>query len=322
MVRVSPVELSEGTPRGAGYRHEALFYAGHEQFMGGTVPFIRDAVEADEPILVVLGAAKIGALRQELRSGAERVVFADMSEVGTNPARIIPAWKTFIDTYGASGRRLRGIGEPIWAGRSSDELDECERHEALLNLAFGDPDFWLLCPYDIDTLPEPVIAEARRNHPFLQFHEAGRQSAEYPGIDAFARPFDKALPPPPAHIPTFEFHAHNLEQLRAFVATHAEPAGLSTDRTAELVLAVNEVATNSLVHGGGGGVLAMWRTPGALVCEVRDSGTIDDPLAGRELPCFLDERGRGLWLANQLCELVQIRSTPAGSIVRLHTRHA
>jgi MEDS: MEthanogen/methylotroph, DcmR Sensory domain len=44
---------------------------------------------------------------------------------------------------------LRGIGEPLFATRSADELVECQRHEALLNLAFQDaPGFWLLCPYD------------------------------------------------------------------------------------------------------------------------------------------------------------------------------
>ena len=32
--------------------------------------------------------------------------------------------------------------------------------------------------------------------------------------------------------------------------------------------------------------------------------------------------GYGLWLANQLCDLVQIRSLPAGTAVRLHMRRA
>ena len=66
----------------------------------------------------------------------------------------------------ARGRRLRGIGEPIWADRSPDELVECQRHEALLNLAFADAgDFWLLCPYDVDALDPDVIAEAHHSHP-------------------------------------------------------------------------------------------------------------------------------------------------------------
>ena len=94
------------------------------------------------------------------------VTFADMAEVGVNPARIIPAWREFVDAHAGRGRRLRGIGEPIWAQRSPDELVECQRHEALLNLAFaGAEDFWLLCPYDVEALDPDVIAKAHHSHP-------------------------------------------------------------------------------------------------------------------------------------------------------------
>jgi hypothetical protein len=149
-----------------GFRHEALLYAGEDGFIEATLPWIRDAVAAGEPILVVVSAARIARLREELGSEAERVTFADMADVGTNPARIIPAWRAFVDTHAGQGRRLRGIGEPIWAQRSPDELVECQRHEALLNLAFaGAEAFWLLCPYDVDALDSDVIEKAHRSHP-------------------------------------------------------------------------------------------------------------------------------------------------------------
>src|ERR1700730_693628 len=119
-----------------GYRHEAFFYAGQDEFLAGTLPFIRDALAADEAILVVLAAPKIEALRRELDGQAERVSFAGMAAVGANPARIIPAWQDFVDHHEASGRQIWGIGEPVWAGRSAAELVECRRHEELLNVAF------------------------------------------------------------------------------------------------------------------------------------------------------------------------------------------
>jgi anti-sigma regulatory factor (Ser/Thr protein kinase) len=37
------------------------------------------------------------------------------------------------------------------------------------------------------------------------------------------------------------------------------------------------------------------------------------------MPPLSDEGGRGLWLANQLCDLVQIRSGENGTVVRLLT---
>jgi anti-sigma regulatory factor (Ser/Thr protein kinase) len=99
---------------------------------------------------------------------------------------------------------------------------------------------------------------------------------------------------------------------------HAAAAGLDRARTADLVLAVDEVATNSLRHGGGRGTLRIWRDAGALVCEVRDAGRLEDPMAGRERPAAERDRGRGLWMVNQLCDLVQLRSFPEGAAVRVH----
>src|SRR2546421_585138 len=84
------------------------------------------------------------------RRRARVVEFADMAKVGRNPARIIPVWRQFVSERAAGGGRIRGIGEPVWAGRGPSELAEAQRHEALLNLAFaGTPGMWLLCPYDV-----------------------------------------------------------------------------------------------------------------------------------------------------------------------------
>ena len=102
------------------------------------------------------------------------------------------------------------------------------------------------------------------------------------------------------------------------MAGHAAAAGLGPDRTADLVLAVDEIASNSLRHGGGRGTLRIWREDGALVCEVRDAGRIEDPLAGRQRPALDRDGGRGLWRVNQLCDLVQLRSFLDGAAVRVH----
>lgn len=117
-------------------------------------------------MLVAISRTKIERLRALIGRMEDKVRFVDMAEVGSNPVRIIPVWREFVDEHAESGVRLRGIGEPIWAERSPEELVECERHEALLNLAFVDaPPLWLLCPYDVDSLNESVVREAERNHP-------------------------------------------------------------------------------------------------------------------------------------------------------------
>lgn len=303
-----------------GYRHEAFLYAGSDDFMNGALSFIRDAVASAEPVLVVLAAAKIAALRHELSSTAERVSFADMATVGANPGRIISAWQQFVDQPQDGSSRLRGIGEPIWAGRTAAELDECERHEALLNVAFGDPRFWLLCPYDTEHLAPSVIEEARRNHRFVRENGVSRTSSDFPGPDALAAPFDRPLPDPPVLAAGLAFDITTLGSVRSFVTERAGALGLTGGRVDDLVVAANEVATNTIVHGAGGSSLRMWGESESVVCEVRDGGSITDQLAGRERPAPLNEGRRGLWLANQMCDLVQIRSTAAGTVVRLHVR--
>ena len=300
------------------YRHEAFFYASQDEFTAGTLPFVRDAVSADEPVLVVLDSAKITALRSALGADANRVAFADMSEVGANPARIIPIWQDFVERHSVGGRRVRGVGEPIWAGRSPAELAECKRHEELLNIAFDDSAFHLLCPYDSASLDRVVLDDARRSHPAVREDGITTASVSYPGVVALSAPFDEPLAPPLEVPAVREFAAGDLHDVRAWVQAHAATAGLTSERTADLVLAVNEITTNSLMYGGGQGAVSIWREHNAVICEVRDGGRITNPLADRTRPVSGVAGGRGLWLTNALCELVQIRAVPAGTVVRLH----
>jgi len=303
----------------ARFRHEALFYAGEEQFLAGTLPFVSTALAREEPVLAVLRRDRSALLREALGDAAELVRFQDMHQLGRNPARIIPAWREFLDQNAADGRGVRGIAEPIWPDRSQAELAECERHESLLNLAFDRGEAWhLLCPYDLDGLDEHVIESARRHHPFVTLDGGSRRSERYVNSTAPPDPFAGVLPAPATDIEVLRFGCEQLKMIRSAVATWAAGAMLGGERVERLVLAVNELASNSVRYGGGGGTLRLWSEPQTLVCEVRDGGHIEQPLAGRIRPTAGQHGGRGLWLVNQLCDLVQIRSTPSGTVVRLH----
>ena len=307
------------TGTAATFRHEAIFYGGLEGFVAGTVPFLREGITGGEPIFVVVSDDKIARLRDALGADADAVRFADMVDVGKNPARIIPAWAEFVDEAGATGKPFRGIGEPISAARTPDELVECERHEALLNLAFADGPGWrLACPYDMATLPPVVLDEARRNHPYLREGEGEYVSQTYWDLPAISAPFDRPLPEPPGSAESMTFDAASLGEARHFVGERAQAWGLGPERADGLVLAASEVATNTIRHGGGDGLLRMWTSDGSLICEVSDRGSIADPLVGRRDPRWNTAGGFGLWLANQMCDLVQVRTFPTGSVVRLH----
>lgn len=309
------------TAAGTGFQHEALFYQGDHGFIAGTSTFIEDGLARNEDVLVVVGARKIDMLRDALGDSASRVTFADMEDVGRNPARIIPAWYDFVAEETAKGRTFRGVGEPIFPSRSPAEMVECQRHESLLNLAFaGSAEWRLQCPYDTAALPPEVIDEARRSHPVLTNGTRVSPSPTYGSLDAVVAPFDAPLPPPPDGRLEVTFAREPLDGLRSRLFQEALTAGFTITRATDLVVAANEVVSNSIRHGGGGGTLRLWRDDHTLVCEVADAGRIADPLVGRRRPRQEQERGRGLWLANQLCDLVQVRTFRTGSVVRLHMR--
>src|ERR1700750_618518 len=115
-------EILVACAHSADFRHSALFYSGDEAYVDGLVPFIRGGLEADEPVLVMVPGRKVDLLREGLGAAAPQVHFADMAQVGATPARITPAWRDFVTSRSAPGTRLRGIGEPIWAERTPDEL--------------------------------------------------------------------------------------------------------------------------------------------------------------------------------------------------------
>jgi anti-sigma regulatory factor (Ser/Thr protein kinase) len=301
------------------FHHEALFYGGDEEFVERSVAFLEEGLDRGEPALVMVGSRKLELLREALGERAADVRFADMEVVGRNPARIIPAWARFVadhrDNGGSGG--MRGIGEPIWADRDPAEMSECQLHESLINLAFAGADsFRLICPYDTESLPDDVLAEARHSHPIVSYDGAPEASGDYRGMERVADRFHEHLPAPPPEAEEFTVTLPGLREARDIVRVRAERAGLGP-RGGDLVLAVNEVLSNSIHHAHDDGLLRVWEEPDGLVCEVRDSGHIHHPLVGREQPALGQVGGHGIWLVNLVCDLVQVRSSAGGSTVRM-----
>lgn len=86
----------------------------------------------------------------------------------------------------------------------------------------------------------------------------------------------------------------------------------------ELVLAVTELAGNTVRHAGGGGHLAIWITAEGVVCEVSDQGGgLQDPLAGLMPPKPNASAGMGLWIARQLSDSFAIGTDDDGTTVRI-----
>jgi anti-sigma regulatory factor (Ser/Thr protein kinase) len=304
--------------RGDSYGHEVFLYGDEDEYVSVLTDFVREGVAAGDSVLIAVPGVRLPALRSALRDAGGAVRYADMTLAGDNPGRIIGVWRDFLDGCGGPAR---GIGEPVFVGRDPDQIEECRRHERLLDIAFGGRQFLILCPYDAATLDGCILDDARAAHSVVLEAGGRTSSPTFRADEPLVDPFRGSLPPAPAASAELDFGRDDLALVRRFVGDQAARAGADGDITADIVLATDEIATNYVVHGGSGATIRCWTDRDRFVCEVQGSGTIRDPLAGLIRPEPDRPGGRGLWLANQLCDLVQIRNTGEDtSVIRMRVR--
>ncbi len=112
----------------------------------------------------------------------------------------------------------------------------------------------------------------------------------------------------------------DLAAIRAVVYRYAREAGLPEQRAIDLVLAVSEVAANTIRHAKSAGSLKIWYDSEEIVCQIEDDGLISDPLAGRRQPSLDAMGGHGLWIVHQVCDEVDMHSDETGTTIRLHMK--
>lgn len=299
------------------FAHPALLYSTAAEYLAGTVPFVLDGLAAGEPVVVAVPRPNLDLLRAELGSAADRVRLHDMGEIGRNPGRILAELlHAAADPH--PDRHVRIIGEPVWPGRSALEYPACVQHEALINHSFRGRRVTVLCPYDAVRLDPAVLADAAQTHPVLVEGGWARTSPAYAPDHAIARATGRL--PEPGTATVFPFDAPRLSPARQFAAAEARRAGLDDDRVDDFVLAIGELAANSIRHGGGRGTLRIWSEDGLLAGEVSDAGRLTDPLAGRRRAGLRQMSGRGLLLVHHLADLVRTHTGPDGTTTRVYLR--
>lgn len=271
---------------------------------------VHEAVRAGAPVLVAAPAEMLDAVRLQFSlpsnsSPQDQVRFLDLDGSFRNPALLAQVLVDFVDAH-PDGPAPLGIGEVTHAGRNLDEFTECELHDSVLDTLFADARPWqLICPIDVGALPASAVEGARRLH--------GSTAAS----DAKLARTASLVEPNPAP-PICAFDSDTVRDARAWTVERGRAEGLTSQVLEALEIVAGELTVNSITHGGGMGTIRVWFTPNMVVCEVVDRGRLDDPLAGRRRPTPLQIGGRGLWIVNQFCALVQVRSTPQGTVVRAH----
>lgn len=298
-----------------GFVHAALIYGSDQEFIEFALPFVEEGLAFGEPTLVAVRARNVENLRSALGGKPEGLTLLSVEEWCETSARTrekFVGWA--LERTGAG--RVRLTGEPPWAVGSEAQVRDWARHESVINVAFAGLPVTFVCPYDSRVLPAGILQHARSTHPEIVTADGLSDSDGYEEPLVFCHRLDSDVERPAAD-PAIDigFGLADLPKLRRLMRSTASAAGLSGSRADELALAVNEIATNAVVHGRLPARLRTWRSGGEMVCEVTDSGAgIDDALAGQLAPAPEAIGGRGLWLTRLICDAVEIRNTPGCTV--------
>jgi anti-sigma regulatory factor (Ser/Thr protein kinase) len=302
--------------------HPAFLYANREDFLGTLAPFVTAGIENRDVVFVAARGDYLEPLQHRLgeRAGAARWV--DTEEWHPHPASRLRALHELVTAELEAGAlSLRLVGEPVWPSGPPEFVREWQRYESALNSVLGPFRVTLLCLYDASLLQPAVLEGALRTHRVVV--RAGR---EHPSAE-FREPEDllprlnlRLSPPPPSAVRLLD--VADLALGRRFFTERVRAAGVAPGRAMDLAIAANEILTNVLVHAEGAATVWSWTEDRRLICQIEDQGPgIGDPLAGYRPP-GKGPTGRGLWLARQLVDLLQIDTSPSGTKVRLHLNRA
>ncbi|NGY64060.1 sensor histidine kinase [Lentzea sp. NEAU-D13] len=295
------------------FAHPALFYSDEESYIDGTVPFVVEGLASAEPVTVAVPGRNLELLKEALSGFSHLVTFIDMADTGRNPGRIIPELRAFADRHRGA---VRIISEPVWDLRTDVEYPACTLHEALVNYAFSGRDLSILCPYDISALNHDILADAEKTHPVVIDASGHRPSDHFHPARVVLAAHSLPLATPADAASTL-VGAGAMAAVRTFAREQATKFGLPRDRVDDFALAVTELATNSVRHGGGECTVRVWTESESIVCQVNDNGHITDVLAGRTPVHANDPGGRGLLLVNRLADLVRTQTTSSGTAIQV-----
>jgi anti-sigma regulatory factor (Ser/Thr protein kinase) len=302
------------------YVHEALFFGSTHDLVAEAAPFLRAGLAAGDDVVLICDEENNRAVAEQLGHD-ERIIYLPRHEAYRKAVTAVEFYRDFMRSRLAQGsRRVRLVGQ-VDFGADPRGWDEWRRFEALCNHALSSYPLWSLCVYDTRGLPSTAVATGEITHPFVRHGEASRVNPAYVDPAQLLRLPPAALGPLPEGAPTVELcNLEDLNGLHRHVRERLVEAGLGGELGDDLVLVVNELATNGIRHGLPPVTVRMWLTEHRVVCTVVDHGPgFDDPYAGY-LPgggAELPEGQFGLWLARRLCDQLLVDHTPEGFVVTL-----
>jgi anti-sigma regulatory factor (Ser/Thr protein kinase) len=300
-------------PDGTALRHNALVYRSVDEYLTRAVPFLRDGLEAGEGAIVAHTRRGISIMREALGADAAQVRFVDVGSAYTRPARTLAAYHQVYAQQLRQTTTLRAVAD-VQLGPDPREWDLWTGYEAVFNRSFGHLPAWVLCSYDANGTPDPIIEGVWQTHPEIVDGDAWEASGRYEDPDDVMRRVTRA-PQPLSQLASIPF-GDGAEQLRERLAATLTAAGIGETETLAMLLAATEIAGNAVLHGGGIQDVRVGHADGRFVCEIEDRGPgFDDPAAGYLAPRH--GLGSGLWVARQLTWRIEFFRSPPGFTTRI-----
>lgn len=302
------------------YRHEALFFASQQALLEASVPWLRAGLDAGEVIALACDADNNAALAAALGQ-RPAVRMLPQERIYHKAVDAVAFYHDLITAAVAAGHpRVRVLGE-VGFGTSERGREEWLLFEAVCNHALAPLPLWSVCAYYAPDLPQSLVDTARATHPWLRTADGTASNHDYVPPARLLNGAGPNLPSPNAEAATVAL-AHNdeLRELRYLLRGRLDDLDTSPETADAVVLAVHEVASNALRHGGPPVRVTLWVTATHILCDVTDRGPgITDPLAGYTPPdpLRLPEHGAGLWMTRRLCDDVTTARSPSGFTVRL-----
>jgi anti-sigma regulatory factor (Ser/Thr protein kinase) len=300
-------------------RHSVAFHDSESELMEQLVPVVTAAIDAGEALALALRPTTEKALRAAVECPSDILGLARPDGPdGPSGQTLAARWARELRELTTSGRQPVCVVTEHWSAFDGADGGFWTELDAAANIALSALPVSMTCFYPAYPLHGSVLDGALRNHRTVL--RRGMLSAN----DAYLPPTEVLLATPaPAPLvlgPPDErrtFGAWALNEVRDTVESTMLTAGFGRDRAEDVVLAVNEIATNAVEHGPGDAELCVWTDADGFVVEVHDGGVLHNPLPGLVAPHPAEPRGRGVWIARQLCDSLHVWADGDGTHVRL-----
>jgi anti-sigma regulatory factor (Ser/Thr protein kinase) len=298
---------------GTALRHNALVYDSQDEYLARAVPFLKDGIEAGEGTIVAHTKPGLAMMREELGADAAHVTFVDVSSTYTRPARTLASYDKVYAEQLQKTPKLRAVAD-VQFGPDPAEWDLWTGYEAVFNRSFGHLPAWVLCSYNANGTPDPILEGVWQTHPEVVDGNTWTVSDRYEDPDDLLRRITPT-PEPFAGLRSIPF-GRGIEEFRERLARELVAEKVIEAKTLDMLLAASEIVTNAIEHGGGVEEVRVGRAQGRFVCEIVDRGNgFDDPAAGYLVP--RQGVGTGLWVARQLTWRIEFFPSPRGFIARI-----